>query len=176
MLNESYKILLNDLKSGVLTRSWNVSGKFFEEFGNEEVSHADLLVEVEARRTGASVIVDVDIDGTMTVPCDRCLEDVIMKIDTGAGLKIRFGECSADTDEEDGRELVWIPEGELEFDLSQTIYDYACLALPLKRCHEDGGCNPDALKHLTDDPGRENSPETPAETNPFAALKDLFKD
>jgi len=175
-MGESYIIQLNDLKSGVLTRSWDVSTEFFEEFENEEVSSADLHVEVRAAKTGASIEIDVDITGELTVPCDRCLEDVIMPIDTVARLKVRFGEESGDSDEEDGRELVWIPEGELEFDLSQTIYDYACLDLPIRRCHKDGECNPDAVKHLTDDPGREDSPESPAETNPFAALKDLFKE
>lgn len=173
-MGESYKIPLNDLKSGVLTRSWDVSKEFFEEFENEEVSSADLRVEVKAQKTGASVVIDVDIEGGLTVPCDRCLEDVVMPIDTAACLKLRFGEGSADVDEEDGRELVWIPEGESEFDLSQTIYDYALLDMPIRKCHEDGQCNPDAMKHITDDPGREDTPEKPSETNPFAALKGLF--
>lgn len=175
-MGESFKIPLNDLKSGVLTRSWDVSKEFFEEFENEEVSSADLRVEVRAQKTGASVVIDVEIEGGLTVPCDRCLEDVVMPIDTAAYLKLRFGEGRLDADEEDGRELVWIPEGESEFDLSQTIYDYALLDLPIRKCHEDGECNPEAMKHITDDPGMEDSPEKPSETNPFAALKGLFED
>ena len=173
-MGEGYIIPLNDLKAGVLTRSWSVAKKFFEEFENEEVRSADLRVEAQARRTGASVEIDVAIDGTLTVPCDRCLEDVVMPIGTDARLKVRFGEEDADVDEEDGREVVWIPEGECEFDLSQTIYDYACLDLPIRCVHEEGKCNPEALKHLTDDPGREDSPESPSQTNPFAALKGMF--
>ena len=175
-MNESYIILLDDLKSGVLVKNWRVSEEFFGEFGNEEVSHADLSVDVQARRSGASVNLDADIRGTVTVPCDRCLEDVILRIDTAVALKLRFGVGSADADEEDGRELVWIPDGESEFDLSQTIYDYVCLSLPIRRCHADGECNPEVLRRMTDNPGRDDGPDSPAETNPFAALKDLFKD
>jgi len=175
-MGESFIIPLNDLKSGVLVRDWSVANEFFREFENEEVIAADLKISASAQKTGASILLDVDIVGTVTVPCDRCLDDVQMDIDTGASLKLRYGDGEDGADEEDGRELVWIPEGESQFDLSQTIYDYTCLALPIQRCHKEGECNPVALKHLTDNPGSEDSPEKPSENNPFASLQDLFKD
>jgi uncharacterized metal-binding protein YceD (DUF177 family) len=58
-----------------------------------------------------------------------------------------------------------------ELDLSQAIYDYVCLSLPMQRLHADGECNPDTVRFL----GQERSDEEAGETNsPFAALKGLF--
>lgn len=165
-------IPLNDLKSGALVYNWSVADEFFEEFGNEEISSARLTVDVTARRTGASAEVDARITGEVTVPCDRCLEDVVMDINTGASLKIRFGQPSQEDEEEDGREVIWIPAGECELDLAQVIYDYVCLALPIQRCHAEGECNPEVLKYLST--GEAQTSVAPADS-PFAALKDLIK-
>ncbi len=170
-----YIIPLNDLKSGVSTYCWDVCGEFFKEFDNEEISSAEIKVDVKASKTGSSVEVDLDIRGVVTVPCDRCLEDVDMDIDTGASLKIRFGGSSTEEDEEDGREVVWIPAGETDLDLAQTIYDYVCLDLPIQRFHRDGDCNPEVLRHLVSDPGKESAPEEPSGDNPFASLQNLFE-
>ena len=65
--------------------------------------------------------------------------------------------------------------------MSQIIYDYSLLAIPMHRVHNEGECNIEVIKHLIDDSemsdnissnqeiGRTN------ENNPFAVLKDLLK-
>ena len=173
-MNETFVITLSDLRTGVYTARWNVSTEFFEEFENQQVRSAELEVQVTARKTGASVDVDLDIRGTLTVPCDRCLEDVSMPVDSSPRLKVRFGQQPAgDAEEEDGRELVWIPEGESQVDLAQTIYDYSCLSLPIQCCHREGECNPEALKHLNPSEEASRDSQQP-EDSPFSALKGLF--
>lgn len=163
-------IPLNDLKSSALVCSWSVCDEFFKEFGNEEISSAELTAGVTARRTGASVEVDARITGKVTVPCDRCLEDVIMDVDTEARLKFRFGQSSQEDTEEDGREVVWIPAGECELDLAQVIYDYVCLSLPVQRCHAEGECNPEVLKYIS--VGDAQTSAAPSDS-PFAVLKEF---
>lgn len=170
----NYFIALSDLRSGVYTAKWNVGSEFFAEFENEQIRAAELVVGVRAQRTGASVSVDLDINGSLTVPCDRCLEDVVMPVETSAMLKVRFGQQPAgEADEEDGRELVWVPAGEPEFDLAQVIYDYACLSLPIQCRHREGECSPGAMSYLN--PSKVGSPdvEQPVDS-PFAALQGLF--
>ena len=55
----------------------------------------------------------------------------------------------------------------------EDIYDYVCLALPMQRTHEPGGCNPDAMKYLST--GEVVAGPESEENNPFAALKGMFK-
>lgn len=170
-MDESYIIPLNDLKSGVHSYGWDVLNEFFEGYDNVKVSAASLHVEAQASRKGASVDVDCRIDGTITVPCDRCLGDLVVNVDTDATLRYRFGEDpQTEVYEADGREVVWIPEGETAIDLSQVIYDYSLLAVPIQHCHADGECDPVVSRYLN--PSGESAVESA--DSPFASLKGLF--
>ena len=70
------------------------------------------------------------------------------------------------------QEIVFVPEGDAELDLSQVIYDYVCLALPMQRHHNDGECNPEAMRYLS---GGEPVQAGEDANNPFAALKEMMK-
>lgn len=170
IMEESFVIALSDLRSGVTELEWNVGKEFFEEYGNEQIRSAVLQAKTRVQKNASSLLVDLELGGSLTVPCDRCLEDVALDVDASAALKIRMGvEPDPENDEEDGRELVCLPEGEDEFDFAQLIYDYACLSLPLQCCHPEGMCNPLAERYLNPSgtAGRE-------EDSPFAALKGIF--
>jgi uncharacterized metal-binding protein YceD (DUF177 family) len=58
-----------------------------------------------------------------------------------------------------------------EWDLSQAVYDYVCLSLPIQRVHPEGECNPDTVRFLSQ---VERPDEEAAASSPFAALKGLF--
>lgn len=166
-MKEDFVIALSDLRPGSVSRSWHVGREFFEEFENEQVRSADLEVTAEMRKNPSAVLIDMSLEGTVTVPCDRCLEDVAIPIHAEALLKVRPG---SDADEEDGREM--LPTDGVEFDLAQVVYDYACLSLPLQCRHPEGECNPAAERYLN---GPEKS-DSAAGTSPFAALKDFLND
>ncbi len=126
---------------------------------------------VQVEKTGRDTLVDGTIEGTVTVVCDRCLEDLELPVQTRFLLRVTQGGAPA-ADETDGRETVRLPEEEDELDLSQVVYDYVNIALPLRRLHPEGGSNPQVLKYLGD--RNEAAPE--AADSPFAALKSLLND
>ena len=118
------------LKPGVSHYEWRADGRFFEEFGNSEILGADILVNAELRFHGTTADVRCEISGAVTVACDRCLEELEIPVETS------FEESYA-------------PEG-AELDLSQDVYDYVCISLPLKRVHPDGGCNQETVGYLSE--------------------------
>ncbi|MBO4466670.1 MAG: hypothetical protein J5745_01020, partial [Bacteroidales bacterium] len=93
------------------------------------------------------------LTGFVTVPCDRCLEPLQVPVEE-------------DPSEEFKTELV-----KEDWDLSQAVYDYICLALPMQRVHPEGECNPDTVRFLGQS---ERVNEEAAPNSPFAALKGLF--
>lgn len=105
-----------------------VRKEFFEDFGNQEVLDADIKVNAVIVVKSMSAHVQAEISGSVSVPCDRCLDAVALDVDTSF-------------------EQDYVPEG-VELDFGQEVYDYVCLSLPLKRVHEAGECNPEALKYL----------------------------
>ena len=172
-MNDNFIIPLNGLAAGENTFSWHTGKEFFEAFENTEVLDAELDVSVSVEKSGRYVGVDCAVDGYVTVSCDRCLEDLRMPIGTDIMLSVKFGEEESSEDHQEGeREIVFVPEGDAELDLSQVIYDYVCLALPMQRHHNDGECNPEAMRYIS---GGEPVQEGEDADNPFAALKEMMK-
>ena len=173
-MNDKFIIPLNGLASGENRFSWHAGKEFFETFENAEILDADLDVSVVAEKSGRYLGVDCEVDGAVTVACDRCLEDLAMPIGTDIMMSVKYGDEDSSEDHQEGeREIVFVPEGEAELDLSQIIYDYVCLSLPMQRHHEEGECNPEAMKHLAG--GEPVATEDSDMNNPFAALKELMK-
>ena len=174
MENTDFLIPLNGLASGKTVYRWTAGREFFEEFGNSDILDADLKVEAEVEKSGHYIGIDCHIYGSLTVECDRCLCDLAVPVDTLGKFSVKFGsgDGAASAAEEDGREIVFLPEADTDLDLGQIIYDYACLSLPVQRVHEEGGCDPEVIRHLGYQ-GSQNDGQ--GEENPFSALKDMFR-
>ena len=174
-MNEIFSIPLNGLAAGETRFSWHAGKEFFDSFENTEILDADIDIDVRVEKSGRYLGVDCEVEGDVTVECDRCLEDLEMPIETRIALSVKYGNEESQEEHQEGeREIVFIPQDSAELDMSQVIYDYICLSLPMQRTHDEGECNPDAMKFY----GSSNNQECDIEesnANPFAALKDMFK-
>ena len=174
-MNEIFSIPLNGLAAGETRFSWHAGKEFFDSFENTEILDADVDIEVRVEKSGRYLGVECEVEGEVVVECDRCLEDLKMPIETDIALSVKYGDEESQEDHQEGeREIIFIPQDSAELDMSQIIYDYICLSLPMQRTHEEGECNPDAMKFYGAPIELDNTGEG-AETNPFAALKDMFK-
>ena len=173
-MNDKFIIPLNGLAAGGTRFSWQAGKEFFDSFENSEILDAHLDTDVRVEKSGRYIGVDCDVRGGVTVECDRCLDELEMPVDVEIMLSVKYGdEESSETPQEGEREVVFIPETDAEMDLSQIIYDYVCLSLPMQRVHEPGECNPEVMRRYGAPEDSEVSTEE-VET-PFSALKDLFK-
>ena len=174
-MEDKFIIPLNGLAAGESRFSWHAGKEFFEAFENTEILAADLDIEAVAEKSGRYLGIDCEVDGKVVVECDRCLEDLDIPIETDIMLSVKYGSEENSEDHQEGeREVLFVPQDEAELDLSQIVYDYVCLSLPMQRVHEDGGCNPEALKYYSGEEG-EAKAEPEDQNNPFAALKGMFK-
>ena len=173
-MNDNFIIPLNGLAAGETCFSWHAGKEFFDSFENTEILDADVDIEVRVEKSGRYLGVDCEVEGDVTVECDRCLEDLEMPVDSHIALSVKYGEEENQEEHQEGeREIIFVPQDSAEFDMSQIIYDYICLALPIQRVHEEGGCNPETVKFY-DAPIVSESQEG-EQASPFAALKDMFK-
>ena len=125
---QPFVIKLGSLASGTSSIEEHAGAEFFGIFGNTEILDADIAVSLVLHNHGITLDAECSIEGTVTVPCDRCLDNLVIPVSTG------FEEN-------------YVLEGD-ELDLRQDIYDYVCTALPFRRIHPEGECNTEALKHL----------------------------
>ena len=148
-------IPLNGWAAGERKFRFQADTEFFHSFGNTEILDADVNAEAAVRKSGGQKVEAVlHLQGTVTVPCDRCLEPLALPVDAEPSEVLTPGETLND------------------WDLSQAVYDYVCVSLPLQKTHPEGECNPDTVRFLSRHaPGNEEADE---KNSPFAALKGLF--
>ena len=129
--------------------------EFFQTFDNTEILDADVDVEIRVVKKERKVEAELHLSGTVTVPCDRCLEPLAVPVEANPSEVLKPESLAED------------------WDLSQAVYDYICLSLPLQRVHPEGECNPDTVRFLGHQEQGNEEAEAPA-NSPFAALKGLF--
>lgn len=176
-MKTEFIIPLNGLKPGKTAFSWKAGVEFFSQFDNNEILDADISVEAIVEKSNGYLGVDGGVDGTLTVLCDRCGDEVTLPVNADMKLSIKFGTepvSGESTILSDEREIVYLPEDGGDLDLSQTVYDFACLALPMQRVHPEGECNPMALRYLSDGDIQDRELKKDNEDNPFAVLKGLI--
>ena len=172
-MNDVFIVPLNGLAQGRTQFRRRIGKEFFEHFENSEILDAGLDVDVEVEKSGRFIGVDCYISGDVTVTCDRCLENLKIPVKTDFKQSVKFGSGDPSSCEVEGdREIVWLPMTDADLDLSQAVYDYICLSLPVQRVHEEGECDPKALEYLTSESGEERLQKDSA--TPFAGLQDLL--
>lgn len=136
MDKEKYNMidLLNPSVLGSNTK-YVFGDEFFNEIGGV-VSKGDIKTEITCVESGTLFRLRIHSEGFVIVPCDRCLTDVKLRVDTTDELLVKLGEEYSD----DG-DIVIVPESDGMLDISQYVYEFVALSLPLKRVHEPGMCD-----------------------------------
>ena len=119
---------LRTLRTGTSEFVWKAGRQFFEEFGDSGILDADITVTALVSNHGLTIGVKAAIAGSVTVPCDRCLENLVIPVDTSF-------------------EETYTPESDV-LDISQEVYDYVLTFLPMVRVHPEGECNGETTKYL----------------------------
>jgi len=159
-------IPVKGLSQGEHSFTFAIGKEFFQDFENGQIKDADCTVRVNLVRHQTLISVNCIIGGFVIVECDRCLDDLTLKVDVERGLTIGFG--SLDVDEGSADDVMIIDSAEAEVGLDQFVYDYICLSLPLVKVHPEDKCNPDMLKYLGQNANQVGS------DSPFQNLKEMI--
>ncbi len=141
-----YIIPFSSYSNGEHTFEFELVDAFFGQYPEGEISQAEVQVNVELIKNDRQLEFSFMLDGWVLLPCDRCLEDYKQEISGEFELFGKFGEGSND----DELDVVWLEHGEHQIDLSQYLYEYVILSLPMRKVHPDlpdgkPGCDPEML-------------------------------
>jgi DUF177 domain-containing protein len=139
-----YNIQFVGLKEGTHFFEFEIDNTFFEEFDCNDFLKATFKVDLEFIKRSTMLLLNFNFNGEITVPCDRCLDKVDVQVEGEETLIVKFG--NEDYNETD--EILVIPEQENELNVAKYIYEFIELNIPQKRVHQEGFCNPDAIKEL----------------------------
>ncbi|MCQ2249890.1 MAG: DUF177 domain-containing protein [Bacteroidales bacterium] len=143
-----YIIDYKSLESGTYEVDYHLDKEFFELFPEPLVEDGSVDVHVVFKVSLAALQFHFDIQGTLDVECDRCLEHFDMPIEGSYDMVAKIGDEA--TPEEENDDFITISSKDSEIDLSKHLYEFVMLSLPPQRVHpddEDGNstCNPDML-------------------------------
>lgn len=166
-----YNIAFTGLSIGKHSYRYDVDGSFFECFESTQLGESDIKVEVVLEKSNSMLVLDFNISGRVKLVCDRCSEEYWQEIDANNRLFVKFGE----THFEQTENVVVVPRAETHFEVSQYIYEFVHLGLPVKRVHPGGktkadNCDPQVLKKL-----KELHVETDEDGNPKTGVTDHWE-
>jgi len=173
-----YLIPFIGLKVGKHQFEFKINKKFFDEFSFDEFENCEVTVEVVLEKKTTMLEINFKHKGTVNVPCDLTGEPFDLPIKGKIKLVVQFG----DEFNNDNDELLILPHGEYQIDLSQYIYEMIVLSVPQKRVHpgvKDGTLQTEALQKLNELQVKEVKKEEKKEndTDPrWDKLKQLLTD
>ena len=151
---ESLKIDLKGLKEGEMALEYDLDDAFFRALDAPEVSKGCVHVSLAIRKQSGFFELLFHTEGTVIIPCDRCLDEMSQPIEADNRLAVKLGAGYSEDDD-----LVTIDENEGILDVSWFIYEFIALAIPIKHVHEPGMCNVAMIEALEEHSAARSSDE-----------------
>lgn len=147
---KEYVIQFVGLSLGVHEYKFEVNDSFFADFEYSEIKKGNISVDLHLIKQSQMMVLEFEIGGTIKTECDLCTEEFDLPITGSHKLIVKVGGSDAGDEDDD---IITIAANEHELDLSQYIYEYITLSLPIKRVHpldKDGNstCNKEVIKKL----------------------------
>lgn len=144
-----YIIQFTGLSDGLHAFKYNIDHSFFTGFEMSEIREGNVKIELTFDKQATMFVLEFDIIGYVVCECDLCLNDYQQEIAGNARLIVKFNE---DKSEESDEIRVLSPSAH-QLDISQDIYEFINLILPVKRVHPvdakgNSGCDPEMIRKL----------------------------
>ncbi|MGV7106296.1 YceD family protein [Flavobacterium sp. U410] len=172
---KEYLIPFTGLKLGKHQFDYQLDNSFFEHFDYNEFDAADVKVNIVLEKKSTMLELAFKHKGEVTVPCDLTGEIFNLPIKGKLNLIVKFGDEFNDENEE----LLILPHGEFQVDVSQYIYEMIVLSVPVKRIHpgvKDGTLGSETLQKLEELAPKEEKKEKEEIDPRWENLKKLLTD
>ncbi|MDA7797489.1 DUF177 domain-containing protein [Flavobacteriaceae bacterium] len=135
------------LKDGKHHFEFSIDDTFFAHFEFNDFNRAALKGHLTLDKKVSFLELHFEVNGPVLLPCDVSTELFDYPIDIVFDLIVKFGTPSSNPSDE----ILVLPEGSYQIDVSQYFYEMVVLALPQKRVHpgiEDGSLKSEIVEKL----------------------------
>src|ERR1035437_473678 len=156
---ELYNLVLKDINDETRVIEYDLDDAYFKKIDSPEVQRGNVKSKVSVHKKLNTFELQFQLDGSITIPCDRCLDDMEQPIHYKEKLQVKLGEKFSEEDE-----IVIVPESDGGINIAWFLYEFIVLNIPIKHVHATGECNKTMVvklkKHITrqkDDTDDDNS-------------------
>ena len=167
----NFKVQFSGLKLGKHSFEFAVDDTFFEKLEYSPINHGEIEVKIELEKKPSLLVLNFNLSGWVMENCDRCAVEYQQQMKGEHKIYVKFGDDFDELDED----LLVIPRESYEIDVSQLIYEFIGLNIPIKKvpCEENEDnsiCDQETLKLLDEAASEEKK------TNPMWAKLNEIKD
>jgi uncharacterized metal-binding protein YceD (DUF177 family) len=146
---DKYKIPISGLSTGVHEYMFLLDDDMFSYFKHPDVEKGSVTAKVILEKRPTVIELDITMNGSLTVQCDRCLETFQYPIESEEKIVYTMGKLEGYDDEE----IVIISKEQSFIDLTNDLYEIAVTQIPISKIHPNDAkgkpaCNPEMLKIL----------------------------
>ena len=163
-----FSIDIYRLKLGEHHFDFKIDDAFFARFDHSDIDKGDLNAKIIINKKERLLECSFDIQGSLVLICDRSLDSFDHPISLSKLIIFKYGEEAKELSDE----LILISRNQQVLDLSQFIYEFVALSVPMKKLHPrfDGEPREDALVYSSTE-----TTEQKAADPRWEALKKLKK-
>jgi uncharacterized metal-binding protein YceD (DUF177 family) len=175
---EAYQIPIISLEDKAYQYTFSGDDAFFAAFEQDWVEKGKFNVTVDLTKSALMIQIQLQITGSLELTCDRSLERFDSPIAVNEKLIFKY----SDHNEDMGDNLFLLDRKEPKLNLSQDIFDFIALEVPMKKLHprflaEGVDTEKDEFIYTTDradaNPGKSAEEVTDPRWAALQKLKDL---
>ena len=137
-----YILILNDLPDGKHNFEYELNNDFFAQFDEIEINQGNIKAEIVVEKRHSNINLTFNIKGKVSVPCDRCLDEMSLPIDAQEKFLVKIDGFS-----NDDTEIIVLNEKE-DLNISWLLYELIATSMPMQHTHEEGQCNRETMKQF----------------------------
>lgn len=140
---KEFCIPFSSLKPGSNFFKNKIDKTFFEAFNYSNPHDCNMDVSIDFRKETHLMDVRISYKGVTNIPCDRCLENIVLPVNGSFSSIIKFEHID---DQEFKEGVIYLPYETYEFNLATIIYEDYLLNFPKRNIHKEGKCDSEQLK------------------------------
>ena len=134
---EQFKIDLTALSAEETPLEYVLDDQFFAALDDAEIKSGSLHVSGSIRKASGFYELHLYATGTVSVPCDRCLDMMDQPIEADLMATVKLGNATQNSDDD----IIWVDERDGLLDIAWPLYESIALAVPILHVHQPGDCN-----------------------------------
>jgi len=137
-----YILNFNDLPDGKHNFEYKLNNDFFEQFDEIEINKGKFDVKIVAEKQQSNINLTLDIKGKAFIPCNRCLDEMTLPIDTQEKILVKIGDIA-----DDNADILTLEEKE-DLNITWLLYEFIETAVPMQHSHKEGECNEEMMRQF----------------------------
>lgn len=142
---EEFTVPFEGLKLGKHEFNFKITDAFFADMDYSIIEKGNLDVSFFLDKRENMMIGDFIIEGSLSLACDRCNDDLIYDIHMEHQIVFKF-----DDEPSDDENLIAIASNEFSIHLKPIMYELITVSVPGRIVHKEGECN-EEMKRLVED-------------------------